>query len=60
VLGTPIGNNKALETQLAFEKTVKKLGVLAGLGVVSAVVTAHDTTETGMDCIGEGPVEVSK
>jgi hypothetical protein len=28
---------------------------LAGLGVVGAVVTAHDATKSGMDCIGEGP-----
>ena len=33
---------------------------MAGLGVVGAVVTAHDTAESGVDGVGEGPVEVSK
>jgi hypothetical protein len=38
MLGKPVGNDEALETELGLKKSVQGLAVLAGIGVVHSVV----------------------
>lgn len=55
MLGEPIGNNEALETELSFEEPVLRLAVLASMRIVQSVIRAHNVRGACMDAILEGP-----
>lgn len=55
VLGEPVRHDEALETQLVLQDSVLQPRVLAGVGVVNAVICAHDGTNTSLDRVLERP-----
>ena len=55
MLGTPVGDDEALEPKLSLEKAVQGLAVGRGVRVVDSIVRAHNIAGTGMNRILEWP-----
>ena len=55
VARVPVQHDEAVETQLRLEDAVEQLVVGAGVGVVDAVVRAHDGGDAGAHAVHEGP-----
>lgn len=55
VLGEPIRHDKTLKTQLVLQDSVLQPRVLTRMRVVDTVIRAHDSADTGLDRVLEGP-----
>lgn len=55
MLSIPIQHHESFETKLGLENTVHKLAVLAAIGVVDAVVRAHDRCHASFNAVHEWP-----
>lgn len=55
MLGIPVEENKPFKGELGLENTVQKLAILTAIGIVDAIIRAHDGAGPSSYPVHEGP-----